>query len=209
MFKIIMRMAVLSSLLALSWSCEVYEYNNKSRSSSNFVYFGERLVRYSSESSVTLLTRLVVYEERVNVEGYTYTYYSDDNLVLDVVWLADNCWEVSGANEIMNFTLQVERGPSETLEDDYKWTVSSFSLNYDESNGYSAVMTTEGDLVYDWRKYSTYTSREWVLLQSGTYYLESFISGVGADSCILRYYWGTCTSESYQSNVGSGLPDGI
>ena len=207
MFKIIKKIAVLSSLFVLSWSCVVDEYSNQSRYSYTLVSFTQRLVRYSSETSVTLLTELSGSESTMNEDGFTYKKNYSENLTLDVEWVADNSWKVSGTDETMNFSLLVSRETSDTLADDYKWTITSFSLEYDESNGYTAEMETYGDIVYEWYETTTSLSRRWTLSQTGTYYLQTYISDAVADSCTLSYDKGDYTAETHLVRTGSGFPN--
>ncbi len=208
MFKIIMRMAVLSSLLVLSWSCEVTTSSYSSRDSSSLlISFGKNLVSESSDASVSVLRKLSMSGETIDEAGFTYTTHYTKTLTLDVVWVAENCWEVTGTGETTNFNLQVLRESSDRLDDEYRWTVISLSLDYDESNGYTAVMTTNGDIVYEWYVSDTSSSKSWDLLQNGTYYVQTYISNDRADSCLLTYSRGSCTAVTYTISFGSGTPD--
>ena len=201
-------MAVLSSLIVLSWSCTTWGNDTfNSRSSSNLIFFSRTLIYYSSEASVDLLVSLASSEETMNEEGFTYkrtreySYYEEyTDLTVEVVRVADNCWEVSGTNETMNFSLLAVREASDTVEGNDKWTVSSLSLDYGESNGYTAVMTTEGDIVYDWHVSSSSWTGRVSLLQTGTYYLQTYRSDVEADSCVISYDAGVRTDKAYMAS---------
>ena len=209
MFKTIKKIAVLSSLFVLSWSCVVNDYVYIPRSSSSLASFADNLVEYSSENSVRLLIQIASSEETMNEDGFTYELEYNKSLTYNVVWVSDNCWEVTGIGTKNNFTLQVRRESSDNLDDEYKWIVTSLSLNRDEFNGYTAFMTSDGDIVYDWYEstYTTSLSKRWDLLQTGTYYMQTYISGVEADSCALSYNAGKYTVDANMVSTGSGFPN--
>lgn len=183
--------AILSVLLV---SCTVDYGTDFGRTAGNLENIAVDLVEISVVFPVNFLCDNSVPEDIVNEVGFSYGVSVDYGLGSDVEYLieqaADNLWNVTVSGKMFDGGFQISREAGSTGNGE-SWRVSPFEMDYDEGNGYSALLATEEDVIFDW-EYSSYllSSPTWSLEQSGKYFLNTFIDGKSADSAVLEYTCG-------------------
>lgn len=179
-------------LLSLSVAaCTVYSGTDCCRSASNLESFSVRLVGLSSACAVDMLCDRSEPSDAINDPDfriYDYLEYAQGSRIdYYIVRSSDGVWDVTISGDVMNASFQILRedsagGPG------YAWRVLPFTLEYDEGDGYAAVLATEDDVVFDW-VYDSYENLtpSWILRQTGIYFLSTFVRGEAGDSAQLQY----------------------
>lgn len=149
------------------------------------------IVNLSATFAVNTLCALSEEPVYINAEGFRHQCVKEletrPRIIYDFVRVGDRLWEVTASGNTLNFTLRVSLDSDDPRNG--RWTVSPFTLDYDEGFGYSAVISARDDisLYYIYHRPGFLFSGGWQLCQNGTYEVRTFINGKEADSCILEY----------------------
>lgn len=187
---IMKRIFVFVVLSVLSSACTVDYGNDCRRTSGNLESIGKSLVDMSAVYAVNWLYEAVMERPAINQEGTSVSSSAeyDSGLVVDYRFsrIADNVWKVEISSlERLSGSLQVSMEVPDADHGDV-WRVSPFVLDYSEGDGYSARLTAEYGIDFEW-DYSGDSLPAWSLVQSGIYYLETFIGDDAGDAAQLQY----------------------
>lgn len=174
----------------LSVSCTVDYSDDCLRTSDNLKSVGVSLVDMSAVYCVNWLYEACLALPDCNEDGFTRSNSAeyDSGMVVNYrfVRTGDNLWSVEmTSGEMIKGSLEVSREPVSSGHGDL-WTVLPYVLDYNEGNGYSARLSTEYDIDFEWI-YNSYPVASWTLEQTGIYYLDTFIGDRSGDSGQLQY----------------------
>lgn len=145
-------------------------------------FFGEDLVSRSTVRCVRSFYG-AMNDTDVNAEGFSTTMSFDDGMTVSVERVADGSWSMRCDEGRLQFSLRLGMDdPANELSD---WTCSSFAASYDEGNGFTAVLVSDGDIRFSW-EYNA-SGALWQLDQSGRYVMETYYEDSALDTCFLKY----------------------
>ena len=116
------------------------------------------------------------------------------NVDISVVRTAEGQWSVEGSGEKLDFSMILSSDLSGEL---CEWAVSDYRADYDELNGYTATLVSDGDIEYTWNSSSTSQGYNWTLRANGKCVMETFVNGKTGDSAELTITNGKMDVESY------------
>lgn len=182
-------MSVLLSFLAVS--CMVSDMNEQHTRYDRLDDIARDLVDMSSTFAMSTLCGLAEESVYIDAEGFRHQCVREletrPRINYDFVRTGERLWEVTASGKTLNFTLRISLNSDDPRNG--VWTVSPFTLYYDEGFGYSAVMSALDDIVlhYDYIPPHFLSPGTWELDQDGIYEMHAFIDGKEAGSCILEY----------------------
>jgi hypothetical protein len=196
MKKIIADILLLAATAALS-SCVVDKGGNHNLNTYRLREAAGFLVDRTTVASVFAINQMVLDGRDINAEGFTGR--AGEGILF--VRTDQDCWEVTGGNEYVEFTLTLLREPGADGYD--SWICRDLQCLHDEKGSGCAKMAGDGDIVFEWITQTNATQVNSRLEQSGVYRVDFYADQRAAartDWCTLTYTAGVL---SFDSSLGS------
>lgn len=158
---------LLAGAAALS-SCVVDEGGNRNLSAYQLRQLSESLVEQSVSTSVSAINQMARDGRDINADGFTAR--ASDGIL--IVRTDQDCWDVTGQNETVTFSLTIVR---QAAADGYdSWTCRDVQCLHDEGASGFARLVADGDIVFEWITITSATYVNSRLEQTGLYEVEFF-----------------------------------
>ncbi len=192
---------LLAATAALS-SCVVDEGGNRNLSGYQLRQLSESLVEQSVTASVSAINQMARDGRDINADGFTAR--ASDGIL--IVRTDQDCWDVTGQNETVTFSLSIER---EAAADGFdSWTCRDVQCLHDEGSNGFARMVADGDILFEWITSTSATYITSQLEQTGLYEVE-FFADPRAASCTdwvkLIYSAGEVTWNTSRGGNGASI----
>lgn len=193
---------ILLAVTAALSSCVVDEGGNRNLSAYQLRQLAENLVEQSVTASVSAINQMARDGRDINADGFTAR--ASDGIL--IVRTDQDCWDVTGQNETVAFSLTVVR---EAAADGFdSWTCRDVQCLHDEGSSGFASMVSDGDILFEWITYTSATYINSQLEQTGLYEVE-FFADPHATACTdwvkLSYSAGEVTWNTSRGGNGATI----
>ena len=183
MKKILVSILLLAASAAFS-SCVMDKGGNYNLNAYRLKEYACYLVEHSAIVSVSAMSQMVLDKRDINAEGFTAK--ASDGILFTRT--EQDCWAVTGQNEVTSFSLTLVRVPATDGYD--RWICRDVQALHEEGADGSMKMWSDGDILFEWVTHVYTISISSSLEQTGIYQVDFFAGSRTAtrtDWCTLTY----------------------